>query len=309
MSDKPMVSISMPTYNQEHLIVEAIESVINQTYTDWELVIGDDCSTDNTYEVALGYQQRFPEKIILFRNEVNLGITGNCNEVLKRCRGKYIAFTAGDDVFYPEKLSVQIELMESNIKAILCHHPVDRIDGESRKLRENKKRKNCKFQESTKNAAKELIEDKGCYFSSPSIVVRLDAVRNISYETRINRASDFLFWVDILLASNGKVLCVDKVLAAYRMHESSTTSVGDFYGGDPFISHGIIEYKYPMLIDSVRIARGSYYYQLGVMTILKGNLKIGRLLLFVGAKYSIFSIKFFGWILFSYYRQFMRIFH
>lgn len=303
-----MVSVFMPAYNQEHLIAEAIESVINQTYTDWELVIGDDCSTDNTYGVALSYQQRFPEKIILFRNEVNLGITGNCNEVLKRCRGKYIAFIAGDDIFYPEKLGVQVELMESNIEIILCHHPVDKIDGGSRRMYESEIKKGCKFQKSTKSVAKALIENKGCYFTSLSVMVRSDSVRNVGFDNRIKRASDFLFWVDILLTSDEKVLCVNKIMASYRIHESSTTSVGDFYGGDPFISYGIIEYKYPMLVDSVRIARGSYYYQLGIINILEGNFKIGRLLLIVGAKYSILSVKFIGWILFSYYKQLLRIF-
>ena len=85
----PLVSVFMPTFNQEGLVAESIESVITQDYDNWELIIGDDFSSDNTYEVVQSYAEKFPDQIKPFRNEKNLGVTANCNRILKRCKGKY----------------------------------------------------------------------------------------------------------------------------------------------------------------------------------------------------------------------------
>lgn len=112
----PLVSVLIITYNQERYIAECIDSIINQKADFlFEVVIADDCSTDGTSKISKNYQEKFPDKIIYFRQEKNLGIVKNYIYGLKNCRGKYIAQCAGDDYWIDEsKLSKQVAFLEHN---------------------------------------------------------------------------------------------------------------------------------------------------------------------------------------------------
>jgi len=284
VKNKPMVSVFMPAYNQEHLIAESIESVLAQDFDDWELVIGDDCSTDNTYGVADSYRQKYPDKIQIIRNPVNLGITGNCNSLLKNCNGKYIAFTAGDDLFLPKKLSLQVALMEENQDCVLSYHDIE-VFGNS--IRESsryfyKDGVRVPFVGDSKCFAKRVVES-GCWiFTGQTVMIINSLASTLRYEHRIPIASDFLFWVDYLMINSGSVLFIDEVLAKYRSHSSSVTGKGNFYGGDPYITLGLIEYKYQTLVPYVRKCRAKYFMSAANTRIDKGDrksFKDGRILL------------------------------
>lgn len=106
----PVVSVVMPAYNAHQHIGEAIESVLTQTFDDWELIVVDDCSNDATSNIVSGYLDR---RIHYVRNECNLGAAGSRNRALDLARGQYVAFLDSDDVWLPEKLAVQIAFMES----------------------------------------------------------------------------------------------------------------------------------------------------------------------------------------------------
>lgn len=106
------VSIVMPSYNTTNFISETIESVLAQTYTDWELIIVDDCSTDNTDEVVKPYLS--DSRIIYIKNEKNSGAAISRNRALREAKGKWIAFLDSDDLWMPEKLQKQIAFMEDN---------------------------------------------------------------------------------------------------------------------------------------------------------------------------------------------------
>ena len=107
-----LVSIIMPSYNTAKFISETIESVLAQTYTDWELIIVDDCSTDNTDEVVESF---LPDNRIKYiKNEKNSGAAFSRNRALCEAKGKWIAFLDSDDVWLPEKLEKQIAFMEKN---------------------------------------------------------------------------------------------------------------------------------------------------------------------------------------------------
>lgn len=108
-----MVSIITPAYNSERFIAETIKSVLNQTYTDWELIIVDDCSTDKTSEIVLSFQKE-ETRIIYIKNETNKGSAISRNIALRNAKGKWIAFLDSDDVWHPEKLERQIEFMLKN---------------------------------------------------------------------------------------------------------------------------------------------------------------------------------------------------
>ena len=104
------VSIAMVTYNHEKFIAKALDSVLMQrTDFDYEIVIGEDCSSDNTRNIVIEYKRRYPDNIVLFLNEKNLGMYGNCSQVFQACQGEYIAVLEGDDYWTsPDKLQKQV---------------------------------------------------------------------------------------------------------------------------------------------------------------------------------------------------------
>jgi len=107
-----LVTIVMPSFNTSKYIAETLESVISQTYTDWELIIVDDCSTDNTDEIVRPYLNY--SRIKFFKNKRNIGAAECRNRALREAKGKWIAFLDSDDLWLPEKLEKQISFMEKN---------------------------------------------------------------------------------------------------------------------------------------------------------------------------------------------------
>lgn len=126
MNNKPLVSIYCITYNHEKFISQAIESFLMQkTNFPVEIVIGEDCSTDNTRAICLEYKEKFPDKIKLLLPEHNLGMTQNAITTLQSCNGKYIALCDGDDYWTDEnKLQKQVEFLEANEDFSICFHAV-----------------------------------------------------------------------------------------------------------------------------------------------------------------------------------------
>lgn len=113
------ISVIMPIYNVEKTLSEAVDSIINQTYTNWQLIMCDDASTDNTYEIARAYADKYPEKIILIKNEKNSKIRVTLNNCLKYADGEYIARMDGDDISVSTRFEKQVSFLENNPKYIV----------------------------------------------------------------------------------------------------------------------------------------------------------------------------------------------
>ena len=111
MEKEPLVSIITPLYNSEKFIAETIESVLTQTYTNWEMLIVNDCSKDNGASIVEKYSKK-DKRIKLFNNEKNMGVSFTRNRAIDLSNGKYIAFLDSDDLWYKEKLKKQIRMME-----------------------------------------------------------------------------------------------------------------------------------------------------------------------------------------------------
>lgn len=109
---KPTISIIMGIYNCEHTLGESLESIISQSYTDWELILCNDGSTDRTYEVAKEYANRYPDKIKLVENYLNKGLNYTLNRCLELAQGRYIARMDGDDISLPDRLQKQIDFLK-----------------------------------------------------------------------------------------------------------------------------------------------------------------------------------------------------
>jgi glycosyltransferase involved in cell wall biosynthesis len=125
----PVVSVVTITYNQESYIGQAVEGALQQQ-TDFgvEIIIGEDCSTDRTREIVLGYQRKYPDRIQVITSNHNVGNRENFLRVLMASRGKYIAVCDGDDYWTdPHKLQKQVDFLETNPAYSLCCHDVELI--------------------------------------------------------------------------------------------------------------------------------------------------------------------------------------
>ena len=119
-------SVCMITYNHEKFIAQAIESVMMQKANfDYELVIGEDCSTDRTRDICVAYKEKYPSKIRLLLRKKNLGMMPNFVQTLEACPGQYIALCEGDDYWTsPQKLQKQVDFLDSHPDFAICSHNV-----------------------------------------------------------------------------------------------------------------------------------------------------------------------------------------
>lgn len=121
------ISILMGIYNCAPTLKEAIDSILAQTYTNWELILCDDCSTDNTYEIAKQYQQQYPDKIILLKNEKNSRLAFTLNHCLEAATGEYVARMDGDDISIPERFEKQVMFLKSHPDIVLVGTAMQRF--------------------------------------------------------------------------------------------------------------------------------------------------------------------------------------
>jgi len=126
-AEKVKLSVCIVTYNHERFIERTIESVLAQKCSFFfEILIADDCSTDNSRKILKGYFEKYPDKIKLLFAEKNMGVNSIAREVFKNCGGKYIAFLDGDDYWiYEEKLQKQIDFLEKNPDYMGCFHDAE----------------------------------------------------------------------------------------------------------------------------------------------------------------------------------------
>ena len=303
MKEQPLVSVSLVTYNQQEFIRESIESVLNQDYDNLEIVIGDDCSQDNTWAIVQEYQRNYPDKIKAFRNEQNLGITGNCNEVLKRCTGKHIAFAAGDDVMLPGKISKQIEVMERDQSVVLCYHDVEAFnseDGKTLSFRNHGPLSSPPITGDAEKVAREVIEQGTSFLAAVSVMARRDSLPATGFDPRIPTASDWLMWIEILAAGGPtkKVEYIPDVLVRYRRHGSNITLLG--IRDDQLVTLAIVESKYPRFVFSVHKWYRKYHYYCGLRMICNNELSAGRNVMLLSLRSGWVSWNIFYWLAASY---------
>lgn len=151
MKKQPLVSVVIVTYNQEAYIAQAIDSVLMQeTDFSYEVLIGDDASTDDTTRIVTEYAARFPDIIVPYIRPSNLGATRNSYELLKHMRGEYFAFLDGDDYWIdPFKLQKQVDFLRTHPRYIGCTHRLQYVDENGITLKRHPRRWVSKKQEFT----------------------------------------------------------------------------------------------------------------------------------------------------------------
>jgi glycosyltransferase involved in cell wall biosynthesis len=126
-NNRPRVSIGLPVFNGENYLEKAIQSILNQTYTDFELIISDNASTDKTQQICETYSVQ-DRRIRYFRNEKNLGAAKNYNRVFELSSGEYFKWAAHDDVLHPEFIEQSVTILDQNPSVVLCQAKTGRIN-------------------------------------------------------------------------------------------------------------------------------------------------------------------------------------
>jgi glycosyltransferase involved in cell wall biosynthesis len=129
VSTNPYVSIGLPVFNGEDFLEEAIDSILIQTFTNFELILCDNASTDSTPQICKEYAKK-DSRIRYYRNQYNVGAPRNYNRTVKLSRGKYFKWAAADDLHAPEYLQKCVEILDNNPSIVLCHTKMNRINEE-----------------------------------------------------------------------------------------------------------------------------------------------------------------------------------
>jgi glycosyltransferase involved in cell wall biosynthesis len=213
MNIAPKISLIMSVYNGEDYLAETIESVLRQTFTEWEFIIINDCSTDKTSQMLAEYAAK-DNRIKVHTNETNLRLPSSLNKALSLAKGKYIARMDADDICMPDRLQKQYDFMEAN----------PHIDLSS-----------CRFM-TLKNG---VYSSGGCGgrdddnsikalllvtnpILHPGIIAKADVIKELSYDKNFTCTEDMELWTRFVL-NNKKIEILSEYLMIYRLHDKQIT--------------------------------------------------------------------------------------
>lgn len=204
----PKITVLMPVYNCELYIKEAIDSILNQTYSDFEFLILDDASTDQTVPLIKTYTD---SRIIVIEKPVNTGYTNSLNQGLQLAKGEYIARMDADDISLPERFAKQVSFLDANPEIVLCGSWYSIIGTENV----------IKVPEHHNKIKLALL--KGNCMAHPSVMMRKQVLDTFSvvYDVSKEPAEDYDLWVR--LVAIGKLHNLKEVLLNYRVHQTQVS--------------------------------------------------------------------------------------
>ncbi len=210
---KPLISVIMSTYNRENLVKEAVESVLNQTYKDFEFIIFDDNSSDNTYEFLNNYDDN---RLKIYKNRTNCGCTFNYHNAQNLACGEYIAHIDDDDIWIEHKLRNQIDYMNNNPDIVLLGSFIETFG-------ENARPSWVFDTDSDKLAFMMNFYNPICH---SSIIYRKSFMlkNGINYDIRKKCSQDYDFYKQIIEAG-GRISNLSDILVRYRMHKKRITDI------------------------------------------------------------------------------------
>ncbi|MDD2399284.1 MAG: glycosyltransferase [Sulfurovum sp.] len=214
----PLISVIMPVYNGEKYLRDAIDSILNQTFTDFEFIILNDGSTDRTEEIILSYDD---PRIRYIKNEINLDISETMNKGIRYAKGKYIARMDADDISLPERFERQIAIFNSFTMIQVVFSTVQLINQEGNMIENWKDDINCISQEEIYT----LLPKKNC-LANPTVMMMTDIIRNYSYNRRSKHSEDYNLWLRMM--SDGiSFYKIKEPLLKYRIHDNSVTQMSN----------------------------------------------------------------------------------
>jgi glycosyltransferase involved in cell wall biosynthesis len=203
------LTVLMPVYNSERFLAAAIDSILNQTFTDFEFLIIDDCSTDNSVNIIKSYND---SRIRFYQNEINLGISTTLNKGIKSATTELIARMDSDDISYPERLQKQYDFIQANPDGALYSCWVRVIGQDNQFIRQDNFKSEYYYYHLT------FI----CSMYHPTVIFKKKAVQDMGMYS-VPYAEDFeLFWQ---LSRKYKIYNVPEVLLDYRITDQSLHQV------------------------------------------------------------------------------------
>lgn len=203
------ISVIMSVYNAEKFLKKSIESILNQTFSDFEFIIIDDCSTDNSTEIIQAFA-KIDKRIKLVSNEKNKGLTKSLNKALRLSKGKYIARMDADDISLSERFQVQFDYLEENKELFLVGSWAMEVDSAGRYGKKMEPETNFN------KLQKKLINENNIIH--PTIFFRNK--KGLFYREKFRYAQDYDFYLN-LLSSGEKLINMPKVLLEYRVYAES----------------------------------------------------------------------------------------
>ncbi|MBQ8250583.1 MAG: glycosyltransferase family 2 protein, partial [Alphaproteobacteria bacterium] len=205
-TNDPLVTVIMPTYNRSHEVEKAIQSILSQTYKNFEFIIINDGSQDNTLFILKKWQKK-DKRIILLNNEKNMGISSSLNKALKIAKGKYISRMDDDDISLPTRLEKQVRYLENN--------PSITVLGTAIKVPNTNKIN--RLSSSPEESA--ILSHFQVPVYHPTTLIRHDFLKkhNLNYQKKYDAAEDTLFWYDII-KKGGKITNLSEPLVIQNIH-------------------------------------------------------------------------------------------
>lgn len=208
--DYGLVSIIMPNYNSSKFIFETVQSVIAQTYKNFELIIVDDCSTDNSEEIIGQFDD---DRICFVKNEKNSGAAVSRNRAIELASGRWIAFLDSDDLWKEDKLERHLSFMvESDAPFSFTHYAV--VNGNNEFVTEFSPKKDS-------YDYKAIL--KHCYIGCSTVIYNCERLGKFYMPTDAIKREDFACWLKIL-KTGVPAVCFHECLTTYRVHNSSVSS-------------------------------------------------------------------------------------
>jgi glycosyltransferase involved in cell wall biosynthesis len=218
----PKVSVCIPTYNSEYFLPEAIQSVLKQSFTDYELIVIDNCSADNTQELMQNYINADP-RICYLRNSDNKGMVKNWNLCLEKAKGEYIKFLFADDLLASEDaIKEMVSVLDRNPSVSLVASSRRIIDSSSKEIDTWKYAENDIITAGFKVIKQCLLKNKNC-IGEPSSVMFRKCQASRGFDEKYRQLVDQEMWFHLL--EQGEFAYLSEPLCAFRVHSQQQTNV------------------------------------------------------------------------------------
>lgn len=210
----PVISVVMPVYNGEKYLREAIESILNQTYSNFEFIILNDGSTDKTEEIILSYDD---PRIVYVKNDENMQIVKTLNKGIALAKGKYIARMDADDISLPKRFERELSYLQNHSECSAVFTKIQKIDESSELMGFwTADQQNISHTQIAK-----ILPFKNCV-AHPTVMIRSKILKQYCYDHRVKGSEDYHLWLSLI--ADGYILeKIDEVLLFYRIHKSSIT--------------------------------------------------------------------------------------
>lgn len=216
--NKNMISVILPVYNGEKFLRESIESILNQTYENFEFIIINDGSTDGSLKIINEYASKDPRIKVISRE--NKGLVDSLNEGIDLAKGKYIARMDADDISLPERLELQLNHMEENPEITILGTYIEVFGDESNEVESVNKWFNDKI--SSDNISLKI--SRGCPIAHPTVMMKTKFAKLEKYSSYCPAIEDYELWIRTI-TKGYTITNIDKTLLKYRVHSKSKSYI------------------------------------------------------------------------------------